>query len=397
VGFEWSLWVELAQVTGTTQHWETTMEQGFLTGLNGFLDLSDAYAQSGDREITKHQTSKIRETIEKTTPPNFSEALHSILEIVENIPPAQFQTNGVYAVQTIELMMEIVLLIPAHECIPIVENIERAAVQTREIELHIVSPLIILESGIFARLVLWLEKLIYEVKPPQTASVKILFEVLSKYAFLESIQQGVHQKHVELCQGILGNPSFSDCWVSICQSLCLLDQSEKSFSKLKEMILHCYYCNSESTVMSRKLSAQQFTYSISFLQLLEKRDISGTIPANLEYARAYYTEAVFQIMTLPVEVLEFILEYCVDGFEHGQQTDVLDSKGCWCAGEVAGCDQEDQVLVHFLGYSSVYDEFISTTSSRLAPAFTFTKVEPEESAVGLNLLESFPIEPIMAL
>jgi hypothetical protein len=80
-----------------------------------------------------------------------------------------------------------------------------------------------------------------------------------------------------------------------------------------------------------------------------------------------------------------------------EQIDVLDSKGCWCAVEVAGFDEEDQVLVHFLGYSSVYDEFISTTSSRLAPAFTFTKVEPEESAVGLNLLESFPIEPILAL
>ena len=65
-----------------------------------------------------------------------------------------------------------------------------------------------------------------------------------------------------------------------------------------------------------------------------------------------------------------------ENIQIGDLLDVLDQVRRWCVGEVIqDCYQEEEeqryLLVHYLGWSDKWNEWISTSSSRIAPYVLF--------------------------
>ena len=67
----------------------------------------------------------------------------------------------------------------------------------------------------------------------------------------------------------------------------------------------------------------------------------------------------------------------VQEFTVGQALDVMDTENIWCAGVVRGvfpnAGHAPTLLVHYLGWDPMYDEYLCARSPRIAPRGFFTQ------------------------
>lgn len=55
--------------------------------------------------------------------------------------------------------------------------------------------------------------------------------------------------------------------------------------------------------------------------------------------------------------------------QNGDMLDCSDTRLCWCRAEVKSCNDAN-VLIHYIGWSDRWDEWIARHSSRLAPPYS---------------------------
>eukprot|EP00475_Leptophrys_vorax_P045104 TRINITY_DN9278_c0_g2_i1.p1 TRINITY_DN9278_c0_g2~~TRINITY_DN9278_c0_g2_i1.p1 ORF type:complete len:398 (+),score=77.55 TRINITY_DN9278_c0_g2_i1:44-1195(+) len=133
---------------------------------------------------------------------------------------------------------------------------------------------------------------------------------------------------------------------------------------------------------SLDLDSKRFAERVAFCASKKKFEILGydAVNRSLLNSRDYQFHLKqnispgFQVS----EVLHLICEFADERFRANQFVDVLDKNYRWCAAEiveVAHCHQ-GEVYVHFTGWSENCDERIPAPSPRIAPAFTFTRLEP---------------------
>eukprot|EP00475_Leptophrys_vorax_P036135 TRINITY_DN6048_c0_g1_i2.p1 TRINITY_DN6048_c0_g1~~TRINITY_DN6048_c0_g1_i2.p1 ORF type:complete len:381 (-),score=92.68 TRINITY_DN6048_c0_g1_i2:122-1264(-) len=120
----------------------------------------------------------------------------------------------------------------------------------------------------------------------------------------------------------------------------------------------------ENVAISSKIEKlKMFGYDAVNSSLLSSEDYQVHLERNLPPA--------FQV----VEVIEVICEFANETYRTHQHIDVLDKKYRWCAAEIVEFAHPN-VKVHYTGWSNRYDELIKFPSKRIAPAFTYTRLEP---------------------
>eukprot|EP00475_Leptophrys_vorax_P028868 TRINITY_DN4202_c0_g1_i1.p1 TRINITY_DN4202_c0_g1~~TRINITY_DN4202_c0_g1_i1.p1 ORF type:complete len:135 (-),score=31.90 TRINITY_DN4202_c0_g1_i1:264-668(-) len=106
-----------------------------------------------------------------------------------------------------------------------------------------------------------------------------------------------------------------------------------------------------------------------------------SFPLNAKAApviKQYYLEQLACIpaaIRLPVVVMELITEFAEQQFYTDQLFDVRDKFQKWCVGRVVEVGKEDNVLIHYEGWSSKWDEWIwiPADSARFAQHGTHTQ------------------------
>jgi hypothetical protein len=123
---------------------------------------------------------------------------------------------------------------------------------------------------------------------------------------------------------------------------------------------------------------------------------SHSIPATRQDAENYY-RAQLSIKDYAINigdnVICLVVDFAVDGFEIGQWIDALDKGNTMRAAEVAEI-KADEIEVHHIGYDSEYNEWISKTSFRIAPAFAFTCIEPDHNR-KTGMMRPYEVEMIL--
>jgi hypothetical protein len=109
--------------------------------------------------------------------------------------------------------------------------------------------------------------------------------------------------------------------------------------------------------------------------------------------REYYCKHLDDSLeNLPQEVTWLISKYATEGVDEiGALVDVKDVriKCTWSIAEVIDVELESkQSRVHYLGWPVHYDEWINWEGDRLAPVFTYTKVQrPLETVKNPEIIE----------
>eukprot|EP00475_Leptophrys_vorax_P003222 TRINITY_DN1187_c0_g2_i1.p1 TRINITY_DN1187_c0_g2~~TRINITY_DN1187_c0_g2_i1.p1 ORF type:complete len:201 (-),score=32.81 TRINITY_DN1187_c0_g2_i1:13-615(-) len=105
----------------------------------------------------------------------------------------------------------------------------------------------------------------------------------------------------------------------------------------------------------------------------------------------YYIRELKIVVTsleLPMEIVQLVSTYASEGWNRvGVRLDVKDSNNKWCIGEVVELKADESVVdirIHYVGWPSVYDEWMLTTSARLAhPGSQVVPFFPSEPSAGL--------------
>ena len=87
---------------------------------------------------------------------------------------------------------------------------------------------------------------------------------------------------------------------------------------------------------------------------------------------------------LPKEMLDLVLDYAADGFIVGDQVDAQSRSFAptWCVAQVVSIDiEKGSILVHYLGWSSKFDTWVSS-SEHVKPLFTLTKHRTEANGLS---------------
>eukprot|EP00475_Leptophrys_vorax_P013774 TRINITY_DN20124_c0_g1_i7.p1 TRINITY_DN20124_c0_g1~~TRINITY_DN20124_c0_g1_i7.p1 ORF type:complete len:549 (+),score=103.71 TRINITY_DN20124_c0_g1_i7:20-1666(+) len=111
-----------------------------------------------------------------------------------------------------------------------------------------------------------------------------------------------------------------------------------------------------------------------------------------EEAFKYYLDHLLECVATEfqvTEVMQLICDLANESYFLHQHIDVQDIQvRQWCAAEIICMELPIRIRVHYTGWSDGYDEWIRIPSQRIAPAFTFTRQEmddtPEETSNSLT-------------
>jgi hypothetical protein len=92
------------------------------------------------------------------------------------------------------------------------------------------------------------------------------------------------------------------------------------------------------------------------------------IHATKDYLRRYYRLIPAKIQ-FPAEMFNFIMHYIEEVYNVGDHIDARDKTNKWYFSTVLAV-RENEILVHFEGWASKWDEWLPIGSERIAPTFT---------------------------
>eukprot|EP00475_Leptophrys_vorax_P022392 TRINITY_DN3049_c0_g1_i1.p1 TRINITY_DN3049_c0_g1~~TRINITY_DN3049_c0_g1_i1.p1 ORF type:complete len:562 (-),score=99.96 TRINITY_DN3049_c0_g1_i1:220-1836(-) len=218
-------------------------------------------------------------------------------------------------------------------------------------------------------------------------------EVRSKHQYDEVLSKCSTALEVFVGQG---NPEIDEYFGFLC--LELVDQFCKEISRdvlfllskcpvfsLRDTLLKKTYLIFQKLIRSCELHSQKLA-RLCRVGLFAAYDMFGyeheaqkISPLSAAAAFQYYQNNMIQFISAEhqvPEVIRLICDFASESYRIHQQIDALDIKvSCWCAAEILEIVLPNRVLVHYLGWQQRYDEWIQLPSPRIAPAFTFTKLE----------------------
>eukprot|EP00475_Leptophrys_vorax_P031799 TRINITY_DN4841_c2_g1_i1.p1 TRINITY_DN4841_c2_g1~~TRINITY_DN4841_c2_g1_i1.p1 ORF type:complete len:539 (+),score=119.48 TRINITY_DN4841_c2_g1_i1:31-1647(+) len=234
-----------------------------------------------------------------------------------------------------------------------------------------------------------------------------------------------HKHHDEtLVYGIQALSRYSDTWFvenemkevvpALCSAILAMGPSSGSLELLDlcieqspwfslEQIQMDYLQLARSMDYKARLKAEKFAETAAQKKLdCVSVQIRGYRFSLLSYLNfdddfQYYHKLLTSCIDFRVEdVFRLICDFAVEIYWMGQLIDAQDSDGWWCAAEIVNVDVKiSSVMIHFTGFSNKHDEWIKLPSTRIAPAFTFTRLELPEESTNASL-DASDVQTIMS-
>jgi hypothetical protein len=171
----------------------------------------------------------------------------------------------------------------------------------------------------------------------------------------------------------------TQCWDKIAKCIGSIHKSHIHSSatrRMKEEINQAYHRLARSHKKEFKDCARKFISVLQEENLVLTHQIH-VFSAREEIMVEYYKTQLdtFSPHVLPKDLSSIIIGYSTDGYRAGQHIDVQDDWKKWCAGQVVEVGHT-RIKVHYVGWAQRYNEWIDIGSGRLAPAFTYTAIDP---------------------
>eukprot|EP00475_Leptophrys_vorax_P043761 TRINITY_DN8520_c0_g1_i2.p1 TRINITY_DN8520_c0_g1~~TRINITY_DN8520_c0_g1_i2.p1 ORF type:complete len:339 (-),score=72.91 TRINITY_DN8520_c0_g1_i2:173-1189(-) len=179
---------------------------------------------------------------------------------------------------------------------------------------------------------------------------------------------------------------------------CKVSSSELLLSKLQ----YIYQENARSSCMKSKQFAQQICRAAR-----DKVDCFGlgnTFVPSLDAQEAFEYYHKHLIERIPIafqvtEVMQLICTFANESYRLHQLIDAQDTRGFkWCAAEIVAKELPNRIKVHYTGWTERHDEWIEIPSQRIAPAFTFTRLEMHEftPTISSSPVPSSTLQPMLS-
>eukprot|EP00475_Leptophrys_vorax_P031848 TRINITY_DN48538_c0_g1_i1.p1 TRINITY_DN48538_c0_g1~~TRINITY_DN48538_c0_g1_i1.p1 ORF type:complete len:404 (-),score=72.81 TRINITY_DN48538_c0_g1_i1:123-1238(-) len=95
------------------------------------------------------------------------------------------------------------------------------------------------------------------------------------------------------------------------------------------------------------------------------------------------------------EVIGVICEFASESYRIHQCIDVLDWVCHWCAAEIVEVKLPNRIRVHYSGWTVIRDQWLEIPSSKLARAFTFTRIDVSAELLESSQAWSGPVSEVM--
>jgi hypothetical protein len=234
--------------------------------------------------------------------------------------------------------------------------------------------------GTLRSIVAFLDIFISKIRPLQGRVIGALFGIaLGPSGVGEN--PSLRTKCIQFYEDCFENMSFAESWIHILRAV---HRSTKFKSELlPHLLMVAKQCMHRHIWIPSASVKQAITIYVNrFQDVYFWRTARGlgirTIPTKRQEAEEYYRRSLGEVEPLQnhKDVAQLILEFTIDGYSVGQWVDVKDSLSQWNVSIVLEVGESNQIKVHYIGWSARLQEWVSADSNNVAPAFTFTRVEP---------------------